>query len=350
MGFLGGGSQTSTVKVRPDQRVEDILKNVVSQASTMPNGQQYIQQQLAALTPNQQAALQNMIGSGTLNQINNMYSPLTQQGLNQMEGISNNLRDLASNAIGAQDVRNYQSSLQNSALAKATAAAPSNVSLGNGQASDSLRRAGTVGAQRTGAVTNLNRQQSAANMGISNLLAGQDFQRGILGTQSGIAGQNLNLGRAGTMAGQQAIQNKLNAGNIMQQQQNQLNNLNWQNQLGQQMFGWNQLNNQLNVLNQVSPMAGYTTKGVTPGASTGQQLLGAGITGLGIAGRLGAFSPSTQEQNAWNSYNATGGQAGMAGPMIGGSNLSQQSPASTGFWGNYGSNILGGVLGAFGAV
>lgn len=350
MGLFGGGSQSTTVKVRPDQRVEDILKNIVSQAGTMTNGQQFIQQQLAGLTPTQQAALQNMIGSGTLNQINNTYSPLTQQGLGQMESISNNLKQLSNSSIGAQDVKDYQSSLQNSALAKATAAAPSNVSLGNGQASDSLRRSGAVGAQRTSALTNLNRQQNAANMGIANLQAGQNFQRGILGTQSGLAGRNLSLGASGTQAGQQAIQNQLNAGNIMQQQQNAQNNMDWQNQLGSQMFGWNQLNNQLNVLNQVSPMAGYTLKNAAPGMSTGQQLLGAGITGLGIAGRLGAFSPSAQEQNAWNSYNATGGQAGMAGPMIGGGNMSQQSPTSTGFWGNYGSNILGGVLGAFGAV
>lgn len=347
---LLAGATTGTVKVRPAQQVEEILKRVISQASTMPNGQQYIQQQLAALSPNQQAALQSMISSPEYNQIDKMYSPLTQQGLNQMESISGNLKGLINSPIGAAEVKDYQNSMQNSALAKATAAAPSNVSLGNGQGSDSLRRASAVGADRTSALTNLNRQQNAANAGIGNLLSGQAMQRNLMGVQSGLAGQNLSLGAAGTQSGQQAIQNKLSAGNIQQQQQQAINNLNWQNQIGQQQFGWNQLNNQLNVLNQVSPMAGYTMKNVQPGASTGQQLVGAGIAGLGIAGRLGAFSPSSQTQNAWNSYNATGGQSGMAGPMIGGNNLSQQSPSSTGFWGNYGSNILGGVLGAFGAV
>lgn len=350
MGLFGGSTNTTTT-VRPSDQVNNILQNIVSGAQGMQN-QQYIQQQLAGLTPNQQAALQQMITSPQLNQINDMYSPRTQQGLNQMESISANLKNLAGNQIGAADVKNYQGQLQNSALAKATAAAPSNVSLGTASSNGSLRRAGAVGAQRQSALTNLNRQQNAANMGINNLLSGQSFQRGLLGTQSGIAGQNIGLGAQGTQAGQQAIQNKLNAGNIQQRQDQAQADLNWQNQIGQQQFGWNQLNNQLNVLNQVSPMAGYTIRGSTPGQSVGQQLLGGAITGLGIAGRLGAFSPSQQETNAWNSYNQMGGQSGMNGPMMGGGNLSQQGQqgGQSGFWGNYGSNILGGVLGAFGAV
>lgn len=351
MAFFGSGQKTTTT-VKPSAQVDAILRRVIQQTQELnrPGNQQFIDQQMADLTPNQQAALQRMIQSPELQQIQNMYSPLTQQGLNQMENISSNLRNLSNSPIGAREVVDYKNQMQNSRLAKTTAAAPSNVSLGTAGSSDSLRRSGAVGAQRQSALTNLNRNQAATNAGIGNLLAGQDFQRGLLGTQSGIAGRNVSLGASGTQAGQQAIQNALNAGNIQQQQQNALNNLNWQNQIGRQQFGWNQLNNQLNVLNQVSPMAGYTIKNALPGQSVGQQVLGAGITGLGIAGRMGAFSPSQQETNAWNSYNASGGQSGMAGPMQGGGNLSQQGGQTPGFWGNYGSNILGGVLGAFGAV
>lgn len=350
MGLFGGSTSTTTT-VRPSDQVNNLLQQIVSGAQGM-QGQQFIDQRLAGLSQNQQAALQQMIQSSALNQINDMYSPRTQQGLNQMESISANLKNLSNIPIGAADVRAYQGQLQNSALAKATAGAPSNVSLGTANANGSLRRAGAVGAQRQSALTNLNRQQNAANIGINNLLSGQSFQRGLLGTQSGLAGQNISLGAQGTQAGQQAIQNKLSAGNIQQQQNQRQADLDWQNQIGRQQFGWNQLNNQLNILNQVSPMAGYTMTGSTPGQSRGQQLLGAGITGLGIAGRLGAFSPSQQETNAWNSYNNSGGQSGMNGPMIGGGNLSQQGQqgGQNNFWGSYGSNILGGVLGAFGAI
>lgn len=361
MASFFGGKATTNVTVKPSYQVEKILRDIVSKAKTMPDGQKYIEKQLAALTPDQQSALQDMIDSGSLKQIESMYAPLTEQGLSQLTNIGQKYQDLANNSIGAEDVKDYQNGLQNSALAKATAAAPSKVSLGNGQSTDATRRAALTGSQREQAMTNLSRQQSAANLGISNLMSGQDFQRGVLGVQSGLSRQQVGLGAAGTQAGQQAIQNKLNAGNIQQDQANRLNQLNWQNQLGRQQFGWNQLNNQLNVLNQVSPMAGYSMKNVTPGQSVGQQVLGGGITALGIAGRMGAFSPSAETTNAWGSYNQNGGQQGMQGPMPAGAgvgNISQASPygsnpysnTNTGFWGNYGSNILGGVLGAFGAV
>lgn len=348
MSLFGSASKTKTT-VAPSSQVDALLKQIVANAQNMnSNDAGFISQQLAGLNPNQQAALSNLANSSTLNQLSGMYTPRTQQGLDQMNTLAQKYSALGNNSISADDVNNFSSGLNNSALAQATGKAASNISLGNGSDSGSLRRASAQGAALNSANTNLSRSISGKSLGVNALQSNNSFQQGLLNAQTGLAGQNLNLGAQGTQAAQQAIQNQLTAGNLQQQQDQAQADLNWQNAIGSQQYGWNQLNNQLNVLNSVSPMAGYTitNKGAAP--NTTQQLLGAGVTGLGIAGRLGAFTPSQQTTNAWNSYNASGGQSGMAGPMIGGSNLSNASGQSN-WLSTAGSNILGGVLGAFGA-
>ena len=348
MSLFGSASKTKTT-VAPSSQVDALLKQIVANAQSMnSNDAGFISQQLAGLNPNQQAALSNLANSSTLNQLSGMYTPRTQQGLDQMNTLAQKYSALGNNSIGADDVNRFSSGLNSSALAQATGKAASNVSLGNGSDSGSLRRASAQGAALNSANTNLSRSISGKNLGVNALQSNNSFQQGLLNAQTGLAGQNLNLGAQGTQAAQQAIQNQLTAGNLQQQQDQAQADLNWQNAIGSQQYGWNQLNNQLNVLNSVSPMAGYTitNKGAAP--NTTQQILGAGVTGLGIAGRLGAFTPNQQTQNAWNSYNASGGQSGMAGPMIGGSNLSNSSGQSN-WLSTAGSNILGGVLGAFGA-
>lgn len=348
MSLFGSASKTKTT-VAPSSQVDALLKQIVANAQNMnSNDAGFISQQLAGLNPNQQAALSNLANSSTLNQLSGMYTPRTQQGLDQMNTLAQKYSALGNNSISADDVNNFSSGLNNSALAQSTGKAASNVSLGNGSDSGSLRRASAQGAALNSANTNLSRSISGKNLGVNALQSNNSFQQGLLNAQTGLAGQNLNLGAQGTQAAQQAIQNQLTAGNLQQQQDQAQADLTWQNAIGSQQYGWNQLNNQLNVLNSVSPMAGYTitNKGAAP--NTTQQLLGAGVTGLGIAGRLGAFTPNQQTQNAWNSYNGSGGQSGMAGPMIGGSNLANQNSQNN-WLSTAGSNILGGVLGAFGA-
>lgn len=348
MSLFGKPAKTK-VTVAPDARVDAILRQIVQDAQAMGrNDPGFIARQGAGFNQNQDAALRNLASSGVLNQIDQMYTPRTQQGLDQLNSLAQQYQSLAGNQIGAKDVNNFRDSLSNSALAQSTGKASANVSLGNGSDSGSLRRAAAQGNALNSANTNLSRSASGQALGINNLMANNAFQRGVLGAQTALAGQNIGFGAQGVQAANQAIQNQLTAGNLQQQQDQAMANLNWENAIGQRQHGWNQLNNQLNVLNSVSPMAGYTINNVQPGQSTGQQLLGAGMTGLGIAGKLGAFSPNAQTQNAWNSYNATGGQSGMAGPMIGGGNLSQQGGQSN-WLSNYGGNILSGVLGAFGA-
>ena len=345
---LFGSSAKSKVTVAPSSQVDALLRQIVSNTQGMNNGQ-FVGREMAGFNQNQSAALSGLANSDIQKQLAALYTPRTQQGLDQMNTLAQRYQSMANGGgVTGQDVNDYSKTLNNSALAQATGKAASNVSLGNGSDSGSLRRASAQGAALASANTNLSRSIDGKNMGINNLQNNEAFQRGILGAQTGLAGQNLNLGAQGVQATQQAIQNQLLAGNLQQQQDQTQANLNWENAIGNQQFGWNQLNNQLNVLNSVSPMAGYTIKNAQPGVSQGQQLLGAGVTGLGIAGRLGAFTPNAQTQNAWNSYNASGGQSGMAGPMIGGSNLSNQQSQNN-WLSTAGNNILGGVLGAFGA-
>lgn len=345
---LFGSSAKSKVTVAPSSQVDALLRQIVSNAQGMNNGQ-FVGREMAGFNQNQSAALSGLANSDVQKQLAALYTPRTQQGLDQMNTLAQRYQSMANGGgVTGHAVNDYSKALNNSALAQATGKAASNVSLGNGSDSGSLRRSSAQGAALASANTNLSRSIDGKNMGINNLQNNEAFQRGILGAQTGLAGQNLNLGAQGVQATQQAIQNQLLAGNLQQQQDQAQANLNWENAIGSQQFGWNQLNNQLNVLNSVSPMAGYTIKNAQPGVSQGQQLLGAGMTGLGIAGRLGAFTPNSQTQNAWNSYNASGGQSGMAGPMIGGSNLSNQQSQNN-WLSTAGNNILGGVLGAFGA-
>lgn len=349
---LMGSAASSKVSVRPDSRVDAILKQIVQNAQNMnASDQGFIAKQLAGFNQNQDAALRNLASSGVLNNISDMYTPRTQMGLDQMNNLAQqyqSMLDGGSNQLSAQNVNAFRDTLNNSNLAQRTGKAAANVSLGNGSTSGSLRRASAQGANLNSANTNLSRAVEGQNIGINSLMNNAAFNRGVLGAQMGLANSNLNLGAQGVNASQKALQNQLLAGNLQQQQDQLQADMNWENSIGRNQYGWNQLNNQLNVLNSVSPMAGYTVKNAAPGVDYASQLLGAGMTGLGIAGRLGAFTPSQQTQNAWNSYSATGGQSGMAGPMIGGGNLSQQQGQSNWLSG-VGSNILGGVLGAFGA-
>lgn len=318
MGLFGGAAKTTT-SVKPSDNVANLLKQIATMTNNMDVGS-YINHNVAGLNQTQNDALSALTNNSALNQVANMYGGLTQQGINQYGDVNQMLQNTANNGVTGQQVNDFTSGILGSALNKGAISQGTNAgnaaaSLGNGAA---VRAANKTNGANIAAITNNNRQQSANNMAANVLQGNNTAQLGAANLLGNIANSNINLGNQSASLNQSAMLNALNAGNQQQQQtQNEYTN-NWQNQMGAQQFDWNQLNNKLNVLNSISPMAGYTTTGATPAASTGQQLLGAGITALGTYGSLGGFTgtgnvnKAGQYTNQWYNQGGTGALNGLS--------------------------------------
>lgn len=331
---LFGGAQKTTTKVRPSRQVEDILKNVVSETQNMPdNG--FTNYNLAGLNATQQGALSSLAQSGELNKLASMFGGRTQQGIDQLNQAAGYLNTIANGGVTGRQVQDYantvtgKNSLGTRALAQGIDAGGAMKALGGSAA---LRSAGRRSGGQINALGRNQLGQQAKGQGITNLLNNVNDQRQIAGQIAGQAGTNLGLGAQGVSAAQQALQNQLQAGNIEQQQAQRQNEVDWQNQMGAQQYDWNQINNKLNVLNEVSPMAGYTTEGLGGGISKSNQLLGAGMTGLGIAGKLGYLGNSANAlQNSLNTGQTNWAgltQGATANGNIGGIPVYKQASAS----------------------
>lgn len=288
---LFGGATTTTTSVKPSDNVSDLLKQIASMTNNMDVGD-YINHNVAGLNQTQNNALSSLTNNTALNQVANMYGGLTQQGINQYGDTNSLLQNIANNGVTGQQVNDFTSGMLGSALNKGAISQGTNAgnaaaSLGNGAA---VRAANKTNSSNIAALTNNNRQQSLNSLGANVLQGNNTAQLGAANLLGNIANANVNLGNQSAGLTQTAMTNALNAGTQQQQQQQKEYTNDWQNAMGSQQFDWNQLNNKLNVLNSISPMAGYTTTGVSPGMSTGQQLLGAGLSALGTYGSLGGFT------------------------------------------------------------
>lgn len=288
---LFGGATTTKTSVKPSDNVANLLKQIATMTNQMDVGS-YINHDLAGFNSTQQGALDALTNNTALNQVAGMYGDRTQQGINQYGDVNSMLQNLANSPVTGQNVNDFTSSmlgnkLNQTAINQGTSAGNAAASLGGGAA---VRAANKTGANNIAALTNNSRQQSLNAMGANVLQGNNSAQLGAANLLGNIANSNIGLGNQSAALNQTAMMNALGAGNQQQAQtQNEYNN-DWQNALGAQQFDWNQLNNKLNVLNSLSPMAGYTTTGVTPGISQGQQLLGAGISALSTYGSLGGFT------------------------------------------------------------
>lgn len=338
MGFFGKAQKTTT-EVKPDPRVEAMLKNIVTETQNMPE-QQYINKMMAQLTPDQRSALTNVSNSSGLLAGANALSGALTQGLQQMTDANAQLQGVVRNPITPDQVLADKQLLQKGLQSTVTAQGAASVdSLGKGSAAS--RRAAKMGST----AINANRAiaPNLGNLAINQANQNQQNALDVSGMQSGIANKNVSLGLTGTDLMDQATQNKLNVGNLNQSLANQQNQIDYQNANGAALFPWEGVQNKLNIANQISSMAGSKT--VTNGAAVpvGQQLAGAAIGGLGIAARLGAFDPTSTTNNAWDSYKNNGGQAGVQGAMPQGSaydNLSQGTQQKRGIM-----STLGGWFG-----
>ena len=290
MGLFGGATTTKT-SVKPSDGVADLLKRIATMTNQMDVGS-YINHDLAGLNSTQQGALDALTQNTALNQVAGMYGDRTQQGINQYGDVNSMLQNLAGNGVTGQDVKDFTSNmlgnqLNTSAINQGTSAGNAAASLGNGAA---VRAANKTGANNIAAITNNNRQQSMNALGANVLQGNNTAQLGAANLLGNIANTNVGLGNQSAALNQTAMMNALGAGNQQQAQQQAQYTNDWQNAMGAQQFDWNQLNNKLNVLNELSPMAGYTSTGITPGISKSQQLVGAGMSALGTYGSLGGFT------------------------------------------------------------
>lgn len=321
---LFGGSRKVTTTVTPAKNVENLLRSIVDQTNNMDVGN-YIAQQYAGLNPDEQSALTRLSQNGGLQQALQTYQPLTEKGLGQLEATNEQLSNMAKGGVNIGDILNARDQGLNSqvaqqALKQGTAATGALGGALGGNAA--LRRQSAQNAQNISAITNNQRGQELAGQAIQNEFANRQAQLGNLGLQTGIGQTNLGLGQNVAQLAQQSANNQLMAGQIQQQNQQAQNQMDWQNALGANQFNWNQLNNKLNILNNVSPMAGYTTTGTSPGISKSQQMLGAATTGLGMFGKMGGFqgfgaqNPQGQYLNQFYNNGGTGAFNGL-GTSIG---------------------------------
>ena len=330
MGLFGGGSTKTKTTVAPNAKVESLLKNIVNKTEGMDDS--YISQIYAGLNSTQIQALNNLANNGQLNEVSEILMGRTNTGLEQQSNAASQLQNLIDNQTTGSTITNNTANRQRSgALLSNVNAQGKNTGLTGSMYDDaSVRRAANQTGARLDANNALTQGQNLNSQEIGNQASQRQLAQSIIGMGNKIGQTNQNLGQQGLDLNNTAISNQLNAGNILQQNDNNQNYYNWQNANGAAQNEWNQLNNRLNVANSINGMVGYTqtTKG-NSGVSNMQQLAGAGIAGLGIAGNLGAFKSLGQSNNAWNSYNASGRQSGVAGPTQSGGNLStgaNQSP------------------------
>lgn len=316
---LFGGATTTTQSVKPSSGVADLLKQIANMTNNMDVGS-YINHNVAGLNSTQNDALSSLTNNTALNQVANMYGGLTQQGIGQYGDANQILQNVANNGVTGSNVNDFTSGMLGNALNKN--AVTQGISSGNAAGSlgggAAVRAANRANTNNISALTNNSRQQSLNSLGANVLQGNNTSQLGAAGLLGNIANANVNLGNQSAALSQTAMTNALNAGNKQQAQTQKEYTNDWQNQMGAQQFDWNQLNNKLNVLNSLSPMAGYTISGVTPGASQGQQLLGAGISALGTYGSLGGFTGTGnknaqgQYTNQWYNQGGTGALNGLS--------------------------------------
>ncbi|MFQ3396373.1 hypothetical protein P9477_23255 [Enterobacter mori] len=282
---LFGSKATTTVKVKPSWQVDQILRDVVKRSNNID--QQFIEHQFAQLTPEQQNAINTVAQSGNLRTAAGALSPRLMQGVDQITDVNKQLQGVVNAPISANQALSEANVLRNGTYSKVTQSAAN-----AGGVANKFGAAGRVQARRnaTSQAAQSALNPEFTNTAISNLNRTAQGKLDTASMAANIATGNQNLGMQGIQLNQQANQNQLNAGNFMQSYQNAMNTNNFQNANQKALFPWEKINNQLNVLNQVSPMAGYTQKGVTAATPMGQQLAAAGVAGLSIYGKLGGFS------------------------------------------------------------
>jgi len=164
------------------------------------------------------------------------------------------------------------------------------------QAQQQLAQAGQFGQQagQAGAMGFQGAQgygQTAAGLGNLAQLTGQLGQStGALGQTVGQLGmQTAGLGQLGQQMGVQDINTLMGAGALSQGQAQKSLDINRANDLARQALPYQQVGFMSDIFRGVPALQQTYSTSTTPGPSTGSQMLGLGIAGLGAVGQAGGF-------------------------------------------------------------
>ena len=164
------------------------------------------------------------------------------------------------------------------------------------QAQQQLAQAGQFGQQagQAGAMGFQGAQgygQTAAGLGNLAQLTGQLGQStGALGQTVGQLGmQTAGLGQLGQQMGVQDINTLMGAGALSQGQAQKSLDINRANDLSRQALPYQQVGFMSDIFRGVPALQQTYSTSTTPGPSTGSQMLGLGIAGLGAVGSAGGF-------------------------------------------------------------
>ena len=147
-----------------------------------------------------------------------------------------------------------------------------------------LRSAGFQQAQ------NLAQQQAQQQLRQAQLTGQLGQTTGALGSSIGQLGmQTAGLGQLGQQMGVQDINTLLGAGSLQQGQAQKEFDISRANSLAQQALPYQQIGFMSDIFRGVPALQQTYSTSTTPGPSTGSQMLGLGIAGLGAVGQAGGF-------------------------------------------------------------
>ncbi|HCB9835986.1 TPA: hypothetical protein M2Q89_000694 [Escherichia coli] len=293
MGLFGSATKTKTT-VKPSPQVASLLKDIASRTMNTKDPD-FVEHAFARFTPEEQSKLNEVAQSGNQRQIGALLSKRLDVGTAQTNQANTQLQNAINSPITAQSVLDESKTMRDSGTYKASQAqAASAGGVANRLGSATARSVARRGSSQQAARSQINPMFN--NLAISNQSNNAAGNINTASNMARIGESNTNLGMQGINQTQQAMQNQINVGNLQQAYDNAQNQNTWMNANNRNLNQWNNLNNKLNVLNDISPMAGYTTYGTGSAPSKAQQLGGAAITGLGIYGKLGGFSGTGDKQ------------------------------------------------------
>lgn len=308
---------TQTSESNPWKPAIPYLENILNQADKLFNEQgginkEWINKEIADLDPAMKDMINQAIENPKFQEYAGAISGAAQGGMAGMQQGIGALGGLTQQGVTGKDINELASELYDSdmvnaqkeqigkdvsqQLGKAVQGINQGASASGGMGSS---RAGVMEGVATGkaadaiasgsaAVENAARQQ-AYGQALGTLQGNQNTALGAAG-QLGSIGLG-SMGAMGNLAGQQlgATQQGLGAAGILQNyNQNVLNNK-WFNEQGKQNAGWDALGKYSSIIGGIGGMGGSSTGTTSTSSSQSpfNQILGAGMTGLGVAGSLG---------------------------------------------------------------
>jgi len=308
---------TQTSESNPWKPAIPYLENILNQSDKLFNEQgginkEWIDKEIADLDPKMQQMINQAIEQPQFQEYANKISGAAQAGLGGMQQGIGVLGGLTQQGVTGEDINKLAGELYDSELVQSQKEQiGKDVTQQLGKAVQGINQGATasggMGSSRAGVMEGVatGKAADAIAQGSANVenAARQSAYGQALGTLQGNQNTALNagstlgniglgsMGQLGNLANSQLNANQqglLGAGILQNQAQNVLNNK-WFNQQGSQNAGWDALGKYASIIGGIGGMGGSSTGTTSTSSSQSpfNQILGAGMTGLGVAGGLG---------------------------------------------------------------